>query len=202
MIKIMRSLRSSKCLKTIAELTFATKKTNACSPWTACSVFNWKYLFWVNLVQKLKIISLSWNFVPRLIQICRIPWWYSLFLFSSGTTFLGKSDPKNQNWAEFRTRLIWICRIMKKTCVVHFFCFRSEKPFLGKSSQKNRNCQFKLTFGTKTNSNMQNSIVIFTVFVSDWNYSFWANLVQKIKIISLSWNFALDQFECAELSRK
>ena len=51
---------------------------------------------------------------------------------------------------------------MKKTCVVHFFCFRSEKPFLGKSSQKNRNCQFKLTFGTKTNSNMQNSIVIFT----------------------------------------
>ena len=40
--------------------------------------------FWVNLVQKLKIISLSWNFVLKLIQICRIPWWCSLFLFSTG----------------------------------------------------------------------------------------------------------------------
>ena len=43
--------------------------------------FPLKYLFWVNLVQKLKIISLSWNFVPALIQIYRIPWWCSLFFF-------------------------------------------------------------------------------------------------------------------------
>ena len=53
--------------------------------------------FWVNVVQKLKIISLSWNFLPRLIQICRIPWWCSLFLFSTGNTSLDKFDPKNQN---------------------------------------------------------------------------------------------------------
>ena len=115
MFKIIRSLRSSKCLKTTVELTFTTQKANACSPWTACSVFSWKCLFWVNLVQKLKIISLSWNFVPRLIQICRIPWWCSLFLFSTGNTFLGKFGPKNQNCQfelKFRTRLIWICRIM------------------------------------------------------------------------------------------
>ena len=38
-------MRSSKCLKTTVELTFTTQKANACSPWTACSVFNWKYLF-------------------------------------------------------------------------------------------------------------------------------------------------------------
>ena len=44
------------------------KKGNACIHWTACSIFNWKYIFLVNLVQKLKIISLSWNFVPWLIQ--------------------------------------------------------------------------------------------------------------------------------------
>ena len=75
------SLRSSKRLKTTVELRFTTQKANADSPWTACSVFDWKYIFWVNLVQKLKIISLSWNFVTRLIQICRIPWWYSLFCF-------------------------------------------------------------------------------------------------------------------------
>ena len=111
MFKIMKSLRSSKCLKTTVELTFTTQKANACSPWTACSVFNWKYLFWVNLVQKI----ISWNFVPRLVQICRIPRWCSLFLFSTGNIFLGKFGPKNQNWQfvlKFRTRLIWICTIM------------------------------------------------------------------------------------------
>ena len=45
MFKIMRSLRSSRCLKTTAELTFITQKANACTSWTACSVFNWEYLF-------------------------------------------------------------------------------------------------------------------------------------------------------------
>ena len=77
--------------------------------------FQLKYLFLVNLVQKLKIIRLSWNFVLRLIQICRILLWCSLFLFSTGNTFLGKFGPKNQNCQfelKFRTRLIWICRIM------------------------------------------------------------------------------------------
>ena len=35
------------------------------------SVFEWKYPVWANLVQKTKIISLSWNLVPTLIRICR-----------------------------------------------------------------------------------------------------------------------------------
>ena len=51
----------------------------------------------VNLVQKLKIISLSWNFVPRLIQICRIPWWCS--------PFWANLVKKNQN-----VSLSWICK--------------------------------------------------------------------------------------------
>ena len=38
---------------------------------------------------------------------------------------------------------------------------------------------------TYTNSNMQNSIVIFTFFVFDRKYPFLANLVQKVKIVSL-----------------
>ena len=93
-VQKMRSSISSKCLKTTAKLTFTTQKANASSPWTACSVFNWRYLFWVNLVQKLKIISLCWNFVPRLIQICRILWWCPLFMFSTENTFLGKFSLK------------------------------------------------------------------------------------------------------------
>ena len=55
MFKIMRSLRSSKCLEATFELTFTTQKASDFSPWTACSVFNWKYFFGVNLVQKSKL---------------------------------------------------------------------------------------------------------------------------------------------------
>ena len=120
MFKIMRSLRSSKCLKTTVELTFTTQKANACSPWTACSVFDWKYLFWVSLVQKLnlsyqKTYHLSWNFVLRLIQIFIISWWCSLFLFLTGNTFCGKLGPKKKHCQfelKFSTRLNWICRII------------------------------------------------------------------------------------------
>ena len=38
-------MRSSKCLKATVKLTFTIQKAKACSPWTACSVFNCKYLF-------------------------------------------------------------------------------------------------------------------------------------------------------------
>ena len=51
------------------------------------SVLDWKYPFWANLVQKIKIVSLSWNLRIRLIGICRIQWWCSLFLFTTGNTF-------------------------------------------------------------------------------------------------------------------
>ena len=108
-------LRFSKCLKTTFELTFTTQKANACSPWTTCSVFNWKNFvpkliqicripwwcslffcfrleipFWANVVQKIEIVSLSWNLVPRLIWISRIQWWCSLFLFLTRKTFFGQ----------------------------------------------------------------------------------------------------------------
>ena len=53
------------------------------------------------------------------------------------------------------------------------------------SKKKNQNCQIKLKFGTYTNSNMQNPLV-FLFSVLDGKHSFWANLVQKIKIVSLS----------------
>ena len=93
----MRSLRSSKCLKTTVELTFTTQKANACSPWTACSVFDWKYPFWVTLV-------------------------------------------------------------------------------------KTENCQFKLKFGTKTNSNMQNSMSMFFISLLDWKYLFGQIWSKKLKL--------------------
>ena len=59
---------------------------------------------------------------------------------------------------------------------------------LGKFGPKIQYCQFKLEFGTFTNSNIQNSMVMFDYSVGDRKYLFWKNLVQKIKIVSLSWN--------------
>ena len=106
------------------------------------SVFDRANAFWANLVQKIKLVSSMWNSRVKLIQICRIQCWCSLFLFLSGNTHFGQ----------------------------------------------NQNYQSELKIGTYTNSSMLNSMIIFTFSVFDRKYPFWANLVQKVKIISLSWN--------------
>ena len=67
-----------------------------------------------------------------------------------------------------------------------FFRFQPEVLFLGKFGPKIQNCQFKMKLDTSTNSNIHNSMVMITFFfVFDRTYSFWANLVQKRKIVSL-----------------
>ena len=78
-------------------------------------------------------------------------------------------------------RLIRICRI-QLLCLL--FPFSTGNSFLGKICTRSQNCLFSM----KTNSNMQNSMVVFTFSVSDRICPFCANLVQKIKIFSLSWN--------------
>ena len=52
-----------------------------------CSIFP---ISTINLVQKIKIVSLFWNLVPGLIRICRIQWWCSIFLLFIGITFFGQ----------------------------------------------------------------------------------------------------------------
>ena len=110
------------------------------------SVLEWKYHFCTSLDQKIKIVSLNWNLVPRLIQTCRIQWWRSFFLFSTGNTNLGKFGPKIQI------------------------------------------CQFNVKPSSYANSNMQNLMVVFTFSVLNRKYPLWANLVQKNKTVTLSWN--------------
>ena len=53
-----------------------------------------------------------------------------------------------------------------------FSVFDRKFPFWANLIKKNQNCQFDLKFGTKTNLNMQNSMVMFTFFVFDWNTPF------------------------------
>ena len=121
------------------------------------SVFDWKYHFWVNLVQKVKIVS--WNLLLRLIRICIIQWWCSLFLFSVENALPGQ---------------IW----SKLSIFTAFFVSDQKCPFLGKFGPKNQNHQFKLKFGTYINSNMQSSMVMLTFSGFDRQYPFWANLIQ------------------------
>ena len=87
-------------------------------------VFDWKHLFWVNLVQKIKIFSLGRNLVPRLIQICRIQWWCSLFCLRLEIPFLVKCGLKfkifSLNW-NLVSQTIWICKI-PWWCSPFLFC--------------------------------------------------------------------------------
>ena len=56
---------------------------------------------------------------------------------------------------------------------IHFFRFWLRLLLLGKSGPKDQNCQFKLKYGTHTNSNMQNSMVVFTFSFLYWKHPFW-----------------------------
>ena len=74
---------------------------------------------------------------------------------------------------------------MQNSMVVLTFPVLDQKTLFGQVWSKNQNRQFKLKFGTKTNLNMQNSMMMLTLSV-DHKYPSWANLVQKITIVSLS----------------
>ena len=61
------------------------------------------------------------------------------------------------------------------------FLFKLEIPFQANLVQKAQNCHFKQKYGTKTDLNMQNSMVVLTFFVFDWKYSFRTNLLKTSK---------------------
>ena len=91
------------------------------------------------------------------------------FLGEGGAVGKGKFGPKQFNGS------------------VQFFCFQPEIPFLDKLGPKNQNCQFKLKFGTYTNSNMKDSMValIFSIFDFFCVDSFVRQVFfQKFKIVS------------------
>ena len=77
-------------------------------------------------------------------------------------------------------RLIWICRI--QWCRLLFSVF-DKIHFLGKLGPKIQSSLFKVKYGTASNSNKQNSMVIFTFCFGLKIFS-----AKKVKIVSLSWN--------------
>ena len=51
---------------------------------------------------------------------------------------------------------------------------------------KSQDCQLKLKFGSTSNPNMQNSVVLSTFSTFDRKNPFLSNLVQKLKIVKLN----------------
>ena len=64
------------------------------------------YAFWEKLVKKFRNVCLRWNFASRLILICWIRWWCSLFMFWIENTFFREIWSKKQNCL-FNTKF-WI----------------------------------------------------------------------------------------------
>ena len=85
--------------------------------------FDWNYPIWKILVQKIKIVNLSWNLVLRLIWICRIQRWCSFYLFCTW-----KVKFVSLSW-NLGPLLIRICRM--QWCY-WLFCFGLKTNLSGK----------------------------------------------------------------------
>ena len=132
------------------------------------SDFVWKYLFWANFTNKMKILSLSWKLVQITIWICRIQWCCSLFLVLTGYTLLGKILYLK---LKFGTYISQIYRIHKSLTFIQFspdiyIYIYIYIYILGKFGRKNQNYQFNLKFGALINSKMHASLV--TPFFQFW----------------------------------
>ena len=68
---------------------------------------------------------------------------------------------------------------------VQIFFFWPEITSLGIFGQKNQNCVFKLKFGALATSNTLISMAMCICPVFNSKYSFWRNLIQKIKMVYL-----------------
>ena len=108
------------------------------------------------------------------------------FPLSTGNTLFGQICSKKSKLFKVKFGTLTNSSMQNSLMMLTFLFFWPEIKFLGKFGPKNQNCQFRLKFGTQSDSNLQNLIVKFAFSVFNWIYPFWANLVQKIKIVSFS----------------
>ena len=106
------------------------------------SVLHWKDCFCANLVQKIKIVNLNCNVVPRLIWIWR-SWCWCSHCIQMWSKML-KLSVYTKIWCleKFKYRI---------QCCSLLFSFQPEIPFLSKFCPKIQNCQLKLKFGSYSN---------------------------------------------------
>ena len=118
--------------------------------------------------------------------------YFESFFFSSCVVFMKNNLIFSATLGTRDIKIVKVKKFRLVGCLAKLRLAITVIPFLGKFGQNNQNCWFKLKFGTKINSNMQNSTVVFSFSVLDRNsmvvfsfsvldrqYPFRANLVAK-----------------------
>ena len=134
-------------------------------------VFSRKYPVSDIVVQKIKIDSLRWNLISRLIQICQIQWSVHFFRFWPETPFLGKFGP---NWQ-----------------YLQFFLFPMRNAFFWKNLVQNVkivSLKLNLLASLIRICRIQRRCSLFLFSIG--NVFFGANVVQNFKIVGLKVNFS------------
>ena len=125
------------------------------------SVFNQKYLFGQIWCKKIKLVSLSWNFLPRITWTCRIQCLCSLFLFkTSKNLFWANLVQKNKIVSlsrNFVPRLIWICRIQNILNILNIL-----------RRIWSKNSKLFVQSDTKIDLNMQEQMVVSILSALGW----------------------------------
>ena len=135
----------------------------------AFSVFDRFPFFWVNLVQKIKIVGLNWNLVRRLICICKNNRDVHFSCYWLKIPFLGKFSPKNQK-CEFKIKIDTNTISNMQNSLILFTFFKLEILFLSKFSPKIQNYLFKVKFGPRLIRICKIQLVMFTFSVWDRKY--------------------------------
>ena len=142
-----------------------------------------RYPFSANLVQKIKIVCLSWHSLPRQIQTYWIRRWCKVVLFWTGNTHFRQIWSKNQNFL-FKMKFDAKNNSNVLNLMAMFvFTVLGQKPFFLQICSKNQNCLFKIKLGVYTNLNVLNPMVMFICPVLDWKYNlFWQIWSRKSKL--------------------
>ena len=136
--------------------------------------------FGVNLVQKIIIVSFSWKLISKLIWICTIQWWCSLFLFYTKNPFLSNLGLKikivSLNWNLVLNVLGFFSIYDWK------YLFRADLVHKIKIVNLSWNFVLRLTEYAEVDGDFD-----FTCFIP--KIPSLAKFGIKIKIVSLSWSF-------------
>ena len=110
-------------------------------------VFNQKYSFCTNLIQHVKIISLSWHLVASLIRISRIQWCHSVFSFLTSNTLFWPNMVRKTKVISLSLNLVpRLIRIRRIQWWRSLFLFLHGNTLLGQSWSRKSNYQFNLKF--------------------------------------------------------
>ena len=119
----------------------------------------------------------------------------TVFLTRLAKPYLGKFNPKKQN-CEFKLKSGNYTKLNMQSSMVMFifFSYLTGSILFGQIWPQSSKLFLLI------NSNMRNSMVIFTFSIFDQKYPFWVNLVQKSKLSVKAKIWCLHKFEYAKLN--